>query len=136
MSDCGFEELEHTADWALEVWGTGPAALFRCAAEGMLALLNARGIGGTGTRTEIELHADDLESLLVCWLEELLYRLESEMVTFSDIDLEIHPGPRLTAQIEEVSRAPIHKQIKAVTFHDLEIRSTSNGLETIIVFDV
>lgn len=136
MVDCGFEEVEHTADWALNVWGTDTASLFRCAAEGMLELLGAEPAGEPQGSTRIDLQADDLESLLVSWLEEILYRIEERQVTFTEIEVEITDGPGILSRLQVRPSAPIRKQIKAVTYHELAIEPTPSGFETIIVFDV
>lgn len=136
MGDCGFEELEHTADWALKVWGTDAASLFRCAAQGMLELLGAEPAGELQGSTEIKLQADDLESLLVSWLDEILFRIEGRHMTFAEIEVEITAGPGIHSEMKECPSAPIRKQIKAVTYHELAIEPARSGFETTIVFDV
>lgn len=136
MADCGYEEVEHTADWALKVWGSDTASLFRCAAEGMLTLLGAEPAGPSDKSSSIELGALDLESLLVSWLEELLFQIEEKQVTYTQIQVEITRGPRMRAEMQESRSKPIYKQIKAVTFHELELRPSQSGVETTIIFDV
>ena len=73
-----YEEIEHTADWALRVRGQTLTELFRNAGLGMLSLLGIEHGPGNAESRFIELKADDNETLLVIWLEELLYPLEVE----------------------------------------------------------
>ena len=40
--DAGFQEIEHTADWALQVWAPDLPILFTLAAEGMNSLAEVK----------------------------------------------------------------------------------------------
>lgn len=131
----GHRELEHTADWALEVWAPSLAGLLDEAARGMYALMGVVLAGGPRERRRIELEAADRETLLVDFLAELLYLAESEGLAFDDLELEVADG-RLAASLEGAPIAAHTKEIKAVTYHRLEVRHSDQGLETLIVFDV
>ena len=133
----GFEEIEHTADHALRINGKDLKELFISAAEGMTYLMvtDVFGVSEDITKT-IKLEAIDTESLLVEWLSELAYWAEAEMLVFKTFNIH-----RLTANDVDASviggRTPaFEKQIKAVTYHDLNIVKSHQGLEAIITFDV
>jgi SHS2 domain-containing protein len=132
-----FEEIEHTADVSLRIHGRDLSDLLRHAAEGMASLLVADPAIIPVTQEEhFDLTAYDAESLLVNWLSELAYWAESEGVVFSQFDLS-HVTPthlRAVARGERVSN--LNKYIKAVTYHNLKIIETAEGLETTVVFDV
>ena len=83
----------------------------------------------------LELAADDREQLLVEFLKELLYLVESERLAFDRFDLDA-AGHRLRAELEGARVRTQAKEIKAVTYHRLAVRDTGHGLETRIVFDV
>jgi SHS2 domain-containing protein len=131
-----FEEVEHTADIAIRVWGRDLAELFANAAYGMACQLGSADSVEQSTEQLVELETYDTETLLVSWLGELLYLSEREESIFADFELlEITPT-RLRA-IARGGPMGEHKQhIKAVTFSDLEIVRTEAGYETVIVFDV
>ena len=131
-----FEEIEHTADWALRVRGQNLTDLFRNAAFGMLSLLDIEPVPGNAESRFFELKAEDTETLLVSWLEELLYPLEVENAAVVDFQVEVLEKAQLKATIELKKIASIKKEIKAVTFNELDIRTMDSGYETIIVFDV
>ena len=131
----GHRELEHTADWALEVWAPDLAALLEEAARGMYRLMGVVLAAGPRQRRRLELAGADRESLLVDFLAELLYLVESEGLAFDTLGLEAADG-RLAASLEGAPITSHAKDIKAVTYHRLEIRDTATGLETRIVFDV
>jgi len=141
MSDApaDFEEIEHTADWALRVRGASLRELLSHAARGMSSLLvpDLAAIPAD-VRRQVELDALDAESLLVEWLGELAYWAESELLVFHEYDLaEVSPTHlRATLRGGRVPGDGLQKHIKAVTYHNLKIVATEGGLETIIVFDV
>jgi len=131
-----FEEVEHTADLAIQVWGPDMDGLFAHAAYGMSCLLAETMEEGLTVRKTIELASHDVETLLVDWLSELLFLGEQEDVVFTRID-ELHvSGNRLRATVRGGPASERRSAIKAVTFADLQIRETARGLETAIVFDV
>jgi SHS2 domain-containing protein len=130
-----FEEVDHTADIAVHVWGRDLAELFANAAYGMAHLLADVDIVPTVKET-IELQAEDVESLLVDWLSELLFLGERDNVVFTAIDkLQVTPN-RLHADIQGGPIQERHRHIKAVTFSELHIIQKNTGYETVIVFDV
>ena len=130
-----FEEIEHTADWSIRVYGESLNALFTHAAEGMFSLLELQFKSEQSQTRNIELSAIDSESLLVSWLEELLYLLESEAVAAVDYDLQVNEK-NLRASVATRQIKSMKKDIKAVTYHELEIQKDDAGFQTTIVFDV
>jgi SHS2 domain-containing protein len=131
----GFEEISHTADWSVRVWAQDLPSLFVEAASAMHSLSGT--VIGTGERVKrtFETEAPDPESLLVAFLSELLYYEEQENLAFERFDLRV-AGQWLKAEMEGAQIISSEKAIKAVTYHDLKIERTPQGLETTIVFDV
>ena len=131
-----FREIDHTADWALEVWAPTLAALFTEAARGMYALAGAVPRAGPRERRSVTLTAGDAESLLVAWLQELLYFTESEGLAFDEFHLVRLSAEQLEAEVVGAPAQHLDKVIKAVTYHNLAIRVTEAGHSATIVFDV
>lgn len=134
-SVAGFRELEHTADWQLEVWAPDLPGLFAQAALGMYELSGIRLDSASRVREELELESRDHESLLVEFLHELLYLGESQGLAFDEFNIKVEDA-RLSAQVSGAPIAGQNKEIKAVTYHDLKIQEGPRGLEAKIVFDV
>ena len=133
----GWEELDHTADWALRVWGEDLRSLFENAARGMVSLIEGTAAPNQPATNHIfELEALDWEILLVDWLTELLTYIEDEGIVFSHIHVNQVDDLKLVAQASGQPGGDFKKYIKAVTFHDLTVRHTPTGYETVIVFDV
>ncbi len=131
----GYRELEHTADWALEVWAPSLEELLEQAARGMYALAGTRMAPSPRVRRTFTLEFQDPETLLVDFLNELLYYGEVEGVAFDTFDLRIQEG-RLHAHLEGAPLAGLVKVIKAATFHDLNVEKTPQGWRATVVFDV
>ncbi|KAF0107288.1 MAG: hypothetical protein FD146_1766 [Anaerolineaceae bacterium] len=134
-----FEELPHTADWAMRVTAPDLAGLFAEAARGMNALTGARPAPGPATHRTVNLSAPDAESLLVAFLSELVYAAEQERITFARFHVDMFEDSEEWKLKVEMDGAPIlslNKSIKAVTYHNLQIRQTPKGYEVEIVFDV
>ena len=137
MSTEPIEIVEHTADWSLRVRGKDLGQLFRYAAVGM-AMLMVEDPAALPDDVErnLALEAYDAESLLVDWLNELAYWAEMEQIVINQIDIKEISETRMAATVRGGKAPVLDKHIKAVTFHNLAIKSTDSGLEVTIVFDV
>lgn len=94
--------------------------------------------------------ADDLEGLLVSWLSELLYLHDAEGFVPGDfIVVEIGEPPMRRAGAPKmkvggtVRGRPIGEwfeqigpQVKAVTFHEIEVKERRGGWEATVYLDV
>jgi SHS2 domain-containing protein len=131
-----FEEIEHTADIAIRVWGRDLPELFINAAYGLASVLADIEDVVPTVKLAVELEADDLEILLVNWLSELLFVGERDNLVFTRVDsLQIAPNG-LTASVRGGLVQEQRSHIKAVTFSELQITHTNEGYETVVVFDV
>ena len=132
-----FEEVEHTADRALRIFGSDLRELLVNAAHGMNSLMVKEG-GSTSQPVEksIELEAIDAESMLVEWLSELAFWAETEMLVFDRFDLHDVSPTHLKATVYGNRAEQLEKHIKAVTYHNLAIIRTAEGLSATVVFDV
>ena len=131
----GFKEIRHTADWALLVWGKDIESLFINSAQGMYSLMGTQPNRSYKENKSITIQGDDHESLLVAFLSELLFIAEFEKVLYEEINL-VAEERVLNAQLAGYGILSIQKQIKAVTFHNLEIIKSDGLFQTEIVFDV
>ena len=132
-----FEVVDHTADWALRIYGSDMAQLLSNAAIGMASLL-VQDIQEVPVDLErhLELDAFDAETLLVDWLTELAFWAEDEQLVFHVISLSDVTDTHLKANLRGGRVSELLKHIKAVTYHNLEIVKTDRGLAATVVFDV
>ncbi len=132
----GWRELVHTADWAVDVAGAGPAELFANAADAMYSLQDVDKSRPVSLARAISAQADGFEELIVGWLNRLLLGQEvgGEMYTRFEIYEISSRGVRGVAY--GYHGTPTHTAVKAVTFYDVDVRETPGGWRARVTFDV
>lgn len=131
-----YEELEHTADWAIRVRGRDLAELFAHAGQAMFAMMGADLSKPTTSSHDLRLSDLDAEALLVRWLNALLYIQERHGELLTRFDMRRVTPTELEATAHGAPGKPTRAKVKAVTFYDLRIVKTDQGLEATLVFDV
>ena len=123
-----FEILEHTADIGIMAYGKTKREVFINSAKGMFEIIagNNNGIANNNFSCKVILKAEDLENLLVAWLNELLYIGETRLVILNKFHIKELSNFQIKAEVEGIKINPpsvkIEKEIKAVTYHCLEIK--------------
>lgn len=133
-----FEVLEHTGDVKIRAFGKTKEELFCGAAAGMFAVLRPTTNDKQPTRKrEVRLTAPDINALLVDFLSELNYLRQVHREAYDTVILREFSETGLEAKLSGHKVEGFAEDIKAVTFHDLDIRQNAAGdWETTIVFDV
>jgi SHS2 domain-containing protein len=139
-----FEAVDHTADLAYVVRGRTLSALFENAAAGLLHFLADPCTVRPVEEDWIEVEGDDVEELLVSWLQEILYRLEVGRRLYREFRVTSIEVPRLRAiargETLDPSRHVIQTDIKAATYHQLRITREDSPAgtlyRTMIVLDI
>lgn len=130
-----WQEIDHTADLALHVWADDVPDLFATAARGMFSLLTSLEALVLDRAVDVALTGLDVETLLVDWLNELLYLSEVEGMAFAEFDFIQMTPTALTATVRGGRISAYLSYVKAATFHNLAVVRTLGGYETEIVFD-
>jgi len=133
------EELEHTADVALKVRAKTLPGLFLWAARGLVRLLFEGPLPPPEGRAQVSLAAPDAETLLVRFLNELIYLVQTKglvpvgmRLRLSDCQLE---AELFVVPFERVAERFLG-EIKSATFHGLKIEVGKEGYVAQVVFDV
>lgn len=130
MNEAEFRILDHTSDIGIEAYGSTTAECFENAARGMFHLIAPELKARPLIRRNIEVDADGLEGLLVAWLSELLYLFDTEALFPGEYEIADITGEKLSAVVagEVIDRtARCQREIKAVTYHLLEVSRVSSG---------
>ena len=129
--------LEHTGDIKMRVFGKNLAELFANAALGMMAFLyGEKALELKPRKTEtITIEATDVQSLLVDWLSELLYLSDENDRAYVSYEVTECAQNKITATVGSTP-AEAQDDIKAVTYHELEIKEMDGKWEATIVFDI
>jgi SHS2 domain-containing protein len=134
------EEIDHTGDAGLRAGASSPATLFEVIALGMLSMIAELDLVRPRIEQTFEVHAKDLASLLHGFLSEINQRhLVGEMLFASVEILEMdssHVRANLRGEQTNTRLHTIHTEIKAVTFHHLEVYQTADEWRATVIFDL
>jgi SHS2 domain-containing protein len=133
-----FEVLEHTADLRIKVHGQDLTELFVNAA---LAVAEQQkpDISQQKPTEEWELVAiesPDINSLLVDWLNEILSRSDLNDKVYNNFQIEELTEDHLQAKIAGQKIDQKQVEIKAATYHGLEVKKVNEHWEATVIFDI
>ena len=131
-----YESLAHTADIALRAYGKDMQELFGNAAFAMFSQMADLEKVPPTVRRPVEVRGYDYASLLVNWLNELLFLHETQGEVYSEVDIEALQPKQLSATVAGDHVEQVLTLIKAATFHGLEIEPDNDGYAATVVFDV
>ena len=134
-----FEIMNHTADVGIIAYGTDMKEAFANAAKGLFSLIAELDDVDEVAYRDIKLTTTDQESLLVEWLNELIYLFDTENIIFKRFDIteisDTHLKARSYGQEVDSSKHKLKTGVKAATYHMLKI-DQSNGSRVQVLFDI
>jgi len=135
-----YELIDHTADVGVKAYGANLSEAFEHAAKAMFDIVTDNSeIENTG-QYEIILEAPDLEQLLVDWLSELLFLNSANNLVFGFFKVELDEkkkqlNARVFGEKFDLSKHKIGMEIKAVTYHMLEVKK-KKPYHVQVLFDI
>jgi len=133
-----FEILEHKADLKIRVFGKTKEELFKNAMVGMFEAAKYETTKQLTTKQQkIEISSLDLPSLLVDFLSEVLYLVETKKLVFEKVEFKKFTENEIDAILigKPLKRMGVH--IKGVTYHDLDIHQEKDGTwQATVLFDI
>lgn len=132
-----YEEIDHTADVGIRAYGRTVDELFANAAEAMFSLIADLPTVKPVGEVEVRLEAEDLPTLLLRWLSELLYLHETQRLLFSSFEVQVVGTSlegRARGEAIDKTRHELKLVIKAVTRHGLTVDPGKGIAE--VIFDI
>jgi len=134
-----YESIDHTADTGIHVFGHNPRDLFQNAAMALMdQLVEPAGLC-PGQEKRLTIEGADWPDLMVNWLREILYLWVGKDVLVQSVQIEFISKKRLTAHLRvdpfSQKRHQIKSEIKAVTYHQIQVVDTGNRWEAKVIFD-
>lgn len=125
-----WEHFEHGSD--IGVRGVGPtkASAFEQAALALTAVVTDPGRVAVNETVEIACHAVDDESLLVQWLNALVYEMAVRRMLFGRFEVELKDGwlrARASGEPVSVERHEPAVEAKGATYTSLRVTRTDDG---------
>lgn len=135
-----FEVIEHTADVGIIAYGRTLEELFANAAVGMMSFLIDAASVRQAQERPLDAAADDREGLLVAWLNEVLILLNADGFVPARFAVQDLTDTRVRAAVAgepvDPERHHFHLDVKAATYHRLEIKREAGLWQARIIFDV
>lgn len=135
-----FEILDHTADIGLVVYGENLKVLFENAGEAFFHLITDLRKVRRRVKRRINIGGESLDRLMVDWLNELLYLHDVENFLFKGFKVESVGEGGLKAVVKgEPYQEGIHvikTEVKAVTYHRIEVRQKNGRWRAQIILDL
>jgi SHS2 domain-containing protein len=134
-----FEIINHTADVGIIAYGADMKQAFANMARGLFSLITELEDVEEVIHRDAELTATDEESLLVEWLNELIYQFDTEGIIFKRFDISQLDSTQLKArgygEKVDKSKHKIKMGVKAATYHMLKIER-GDGSRVQVLFDI
>jgi protein archease len=135
-----YELIDHTADFGIRVFGFSSRELFSNAAWALFdRLTETKAITGNDS-CKITVFGDDWADLMVNWLREVLYLWNGKERLVKSVEILSLSEKKLSAKIYFDAYTPdrhiIKTEIKAVTYHQVYVKSGPFGWEAGIIFDI
>ena len=131
-----FRFFDHPSDVGIYAYGKTKKELFENAALGMFSLIADLNRVETKRSFKVAVQGDDFESLLVNWLNELIFHEDSKKILLKGFKIEKITATRLEAEVSgekiDLERHFIYRPIKAATYNQLQIKKD----QAKIIFDV
>ena len=132
--------IDHTADVGIHVFGADAGELFENAALALFDVLTDPSSLKESRTHSISCQGQDWPDLMVNWLRELLYLWTGKQVLVKSIVIEklreYHISATIRVDPYDPDRHVIKEEIKAVTYHQIDVQKKSTGWESKIIFDV
>ncbi len=135
-----YELFDHTADMGIRVRAATLPELLAPAGEGLYAVIGELAAGRASEPVAFDLTADDSAYLLRDYLNELLVLFDRDSRRVTSVDVSAFENQRLAATVQTAhvddERSVFHREVKAVTYHELDVRSIPGGYEATLIVDI
>ncbi len=136
----GYATFDHTGDLGLEVWAPTPRELYAQAAVALMAQVADPGEDPPVERAEIALEGDEPADLLVHWLNSVLLESDLRHVVWTHVRIQKLTPRRIEAALQgpriDPSRHTLLREVKAVSFHDMQLKLDPGDCRCRLVLDL
>jgi SHS2 domain-containing protein len=135
-----YETFEHTADLGLRVKAADLESLFAEAGRGLFSMMvdNLEDVRPE-TTVQFDIPGTEPDYLLFDWLNELLYCFESRRLLLCEFVVRRDArGLKAEARGEPLDpkRHALSHEVKAITYHQLQVEQTADGWRAELIVDI
>ena len=138
--DASFTLFDHTADIGLRIIAESRPALLPPASQALYAVIGDLKTSGTPQTRGIDMTDGDPAELLRDYLNELLLVFEREQRIVTRVVCETfeydHLTAAITTELVDPEHSTYHREVKAITYHELAIVEAGGGFEATVIVDI
>jgi len=135
-----FTFLDHTADLGIMVTGSDLRDLFEKAAHSMMQIMIKERPAVKTSALELSVSGEDYADLMVRWLSEILYLFQGEGKVVTSTEISSITQSHINATLQTIPFNPkqheVLTEIKAVTYHRIEVVRVKGLHRATIIFDL
>ena len=135
-----YKLIDHTADFGIQVFGSDSQELFTNAALAMFDVITEMDVLTGRDSCDITASGEDWSDLMVNWLREMLYLWNGREMLVKSVQILSSTENKIFARIYFDVYMPdrhiIKTEIKAVTYHQIQVKSSPSGWKAQIIFDI
>jgi len=132
--------IDHTADFGIHVSGTDSKDLFANAAQSLFDVITDIDSLTGQSSCHMEVSGEDWSDLMVNWLREILYLWNGKERLVKSVNITALSANKLSAKVVfdpyDPDRHTVKTEIKAVTYHQIQVKRTPSGWTARIIFDI
>lgn len=138
-----YQFLSHTADIGIKITNNSLTSAFEESVVALLELIfgkKIRNLSSTEIEQTIEVNGYDLDSLFINFMNEILFLIDGKKIIPLKLKVEFTSKSSLNFKFQpyyfSIEQFPIQIYVKAVTYHQLEIKSSENSTEINFYLDI
>ena len=132
--------IDHTADFGIQVFGADSRELFSNAALALFDVITEVDALKGDDSCNIKASGEDWSDLMINWLREILYLWNGREMLVKSVQVLSLSEHNISAKIYFDAYLPdrhtIKTEIKAVTYHQIQVKRSPSGWKAQIIFDI
>ncbi len=136
----GFTILDHPSDIGITAQGASLKEAFEEAARGLISIIADLPSVRPAVTRKVAVTGTDTQQLLVKWLSEILYLYDGQQFIAGEFHVDLLTETRLEGFVrgEAFSAVRHHPRtdVKAVTYHQISVRTEPDSASVSVVFDI
>ena len=132
--------IDHTADFGMQVFGSDSQELFSNAALALFDVITEMDVLKGRNSCNITASGEDWPDLMINWLREVLYLWNGKEMLVKSVQILSLSENNISAKIYFDAYMPdrhiIKTEIKAVTYHQIQVKSSPSGWKARVIFDI
>ncbi len=136
-----YDYFEHTADIGIKAYGKNIEEAFENSALAITNIITKTENVSKNKRIKINVNAENIEALFYEWLEAIIIKFDTQKLVFSEFKVNIDKKNNKLRAIclgekFNLEKHEIGSEIKAITYHQMEIKEKQGKWQINFVPDI